>query len=516
MARKQKKVKRLFGNVPLKIHLYVQHHLFTLVFICRACRLWSAPYDGIDPPPQEYRSGTPGEDAEDEEEIVGRVKSDSICSLVITPPPSALSPTPSSSDTVSTSNQAGRASSALELEWDDIFADEDLSLSPMTNAVLSNGGLTSEAERRCTPPLPPRHIQEMRRSATKLVRGSYVEESEFQDDVLVYDLVAQKDTKAAILERIMAANRRARGSISKGQRASTATPTTTWRTVMETVNSIMSTRRRSEDYGKEVTRRRRSEDCVNDMDEEEDEVKEITDQGELQGCPRFANGSDAKNHIIDECDDAEEDGQQNDNLRDISTCNNHLHTTQQLHKPQSLAPTTTLPNGHCESEPSVSTTNAKSLSLPENKVAHNNNNNNFLSQYRELMLSLGVEPDCEDITDDTTTFRKRVQELRQKLEEEEEELSAGVCFSSSQGDAEREEEDEVMEEEEEEDRRSDTDKGSLSRGVPFTGMYRVRVQKHFHLDITEVVLLTCRSPMMQQVLSSASCCPDWRTSLKTP
>uniref|UniRef100_A0A3Q3WMA5 FHF complex subunit HOOK-interacting protein C-terminal domain-containing protein n=1 Tax=Mola mola TaxID=94237 RepID=A0A3Q3WMA5_MOLML len=133
----------------------------------RACRLWSAPYDGINPSPQRYR------------------------------------------------NQTGRASSALELEWDDIFFD------------------------RCTstpapPPLPPRHIQEMCRTATKLVHGLYVEESEFQNDVLVYDLVAQKDTKAAMLERKMAVNRQARGSITNIYRVST-----TGRTVIETVNSII-------------------------------------------------------------------------------------------------------------------------------------------------------------------------------------------------------------------------------------------------------------------------------------
>lgn len=35
----------------------------------------------------------------------------------------------------------------------------------------------------------------MRRSATLLVQGSYIEESDFQDDVMVYDLVAKKDAQ---------------------------------------------------------------------------------------------------------------------------------------------------------------------------------------------------------------------------------------------------------------------------------------------------------------------------------
>lgn len=43
---------------------------------------------------------------------------------------------------------------------------------------------------------PPQHLVEMRRSAISLVQGSYVEEDQFQDDVLVYSLVAQRDSHA--------------------------------------------------------------------------------------------------------------------------------------------------------------------------------------------------------------------------------------------------------------------------------------------------------------------------------
>ncbi|KAK2863266.1 hypothetical protein Q5P01_002799 [Channa striata] len=216
----------------------------------RACQFWSAPYDGIDPAPEECRPDTPGDDLDNEEELGPRVKSDSICSLVITPPPSVVSPTPSSSDTISTGNQAGRASSAMELEWDDIFAEDDPSLSVVTNATQGSGGATVGISTPTPPLLPPQHIQELKRTATKLVHGSYVEESEFQDDARVYDLVAQKDSKAAIVDRIMAANRRSRGGIANDRISTTAITTmltTTGRTVMETVNSIMSTRRRSEE-----------------------------------------------------------------------------------------------------------------------------------------------------------------------------------------------------------------------------------------------------------------------------
>uniref|UniRef100_A0A3B5AYW3 Protein FAM160A1-like n=1 Tax=Stegastes partitus TaxID=144197 RepID=A0A3B5AYW3_9TELE len=318
-------------------------------FVLRACRFWSAPYDGVDPPPH-----------------------DSIGSLVVTPPPSAASPTPSSSDTVSTGNQAGRTSSALELEWDDIFADEDSSA--VINMALANGGVTMETDRftvsPAPPPLPPRHIQEMRRSATRLVHGAYVEESEFQDDVLVYDLIAQKDTKAAILERIMVANRRFRGSISKGPRAPTAATTAAFPSVGRTSES-----------------------------------------------------------------------------RDLTL------------------------------------SNAKCPSLPDNRAT---SSSDLLSQYHELMLSLGVEPDCDDITDDISTFRKRVRALRQKLVEDEEELSAEFGFTSSLEDAEEEEEMEEEEEEEEEEERMKS--GSRKHGVPFTDVLSLLKSKHCSLDSHSPVL----------------------------
>ncbi|KAK5621121.1 hypothetical protein CRENBAI_013458 [Crenichthys baileyi] len=369
----------------------------------RACRFWSAAYDGFDPPPQEYRSDTPGDDIEDEEEFIQRLKSDSICSLVVLRPPSTLSPTPSSSETVSTSNQAGRAISAMELEWDDIFAEDDLASSSAI-FTLANGYVESEGCRFSPvppPPLPPRHIQEMRLTATKLVRGAYVEESEFQDDVIVYDLIAQKDTKTALFERIKASNQQSRENLSKTQRLSTAPTistvlTPTGKTVMQTVNNIMSTRRRSEDGGKEE--RRKSEDNGRSARRKSDGFGNGTKE-KGDGAPYIvSNGFDTKNHII-------------------------------------------FP--------------------PDNRITKND----FLSQYYELMLSLGLEPDSDDITDDIGTFRRRVRALRQKLAEEEEQSISDFGFSSSWDEAEQEGEVEAIEAEEMEEK-----KGSR-RQVPFTGPF---------------------------------------------
>lgn len=111
----------------------------------RACRIWSAPYDGRNPPP--------------EEKTQRRVTSQTITDIA--------------------------TSSGIELEWDDSF--DAGSTRP-----------TQEEQEETADPVPiqsepPRHIQELRKTATQLVKGSYIEESEFQNDVMVYDLVAQKD-----------------------------------------------------------------------------------------------------------------------------------------------------------------------------------------------------------------------------------------------------------------------------------------------------------------------------------
>ncbi|CAJ1085766.1 protein FAM160A1-like [Xyrichtys novacula] len=454
----------------------------------RACQHWSAPYDGTNPLPQEYRSDTPGNDKDNEQE---RIKSESISSLEMTPQALALSPTLSSSDTISTSNQAGRTNSVLELEWDDIFAEEDPSSPAVMNTPLSNGNVSMEVERSTSTPSPPGHIQELRRTATKLVHGSYVEESEFQDDVLVYDLVAKNDTKAAILERIMAANRRARGNVPNGQQVTVTTTTTTagtttkittmltttGRTVLETVNSIMSTRRRSEDGGKEE---RRSEDTGKEMgrrkDGREDEITRIDELGEPNGHEVYTNGHDAKNHIIGEYVDSDEDGKPcklKFNFNDATETRDRLQITH--HNTQHATPyslTAALHNGHSDFEKNAPLVpDAKPLELPVNNI---NNNNDFLTQYYELMRSLGVEPDCDNITDDIGEFRRRVRALRQKLEEEDglcEDLAFSPLWERRRKDVEEAEMEEEEEQEEGEEGRSRSKDGGRKNEVPFTGPF---------------------------------------------
>lgn len=55
-------------------------------------------------------------------------------------------------------------------------------------------GTVNEAQ----PTAPPKHIQEMKKSALMLIRGSYIEESDFNDDVMVYRLCADKDAQDSV------------------------------------------------------------------------------------------------------------------------------------------------------------------------------------------------------------------------------------------------------------------------------------------------------------------------------
>uniref|UniRef100_A0A3Q2XLF3 FHF complex subunit HOOK interacting protein 1Aa n=1 Tax=Hippocampus comes TaxID=109280 RepID=A0A3Q2XLF3_HIPCM len=106
----------------------------------QACRVWSAAYDGEDPPPEKYKH------------------------------PRTELPV-----------------NRLELEWDDSYD----ACPPGTAEPRPAPVSPHSAE-------PPKHIEEMRKSAILLVKGSYIEENEFQDDVKVYDLVAKKDTAATV------------------------------------------------------------------------------------------------------------------------------------------------------------------------------------------------------------------------------------------------------------------------------------------------------------------------------
>ncbi|XP_030631479.1 FHF complex subunit HOOK interacting protein 1Ab [Chanos chanos] len=144
----------------------------------QACRVWSAPYDGLNPSPEEYQDE--GEVREREEEKEDEESLPLSC-------PSTQPPTPCPPSETSSSSDRERVGTQLELEWDDTFDATPEGEGPQ---VSDSAALPTPVTEE-----PPKHIQEMRKNAIMLVKGSYIEESDFQDDVLVYSLIAQKDTR---------------------------------------------------------------------------------------------------------------------------------------------------------------------------------------------------------------------------------------------------------------------------------------------------------------------------------
>ncbi|XP_041958488.1 protein FAM160A1 isoform X1 [Alosa sapidissima] len=135
----------------------------------RACQVWSAPYDGEKPPPEEYQPSTLEE--------VGRPRAPTLSRRPPAVPQShrPLKPRPDPQ------RDSPAAPNLQELEWDDSY---------------DAGSAQPPAEPEVTKPMPvepPKHIQELRKNAIMLIKGSYIEESDFQNDVMVYNLVAQKD-----------------------------------------------------------------------------------------------------------------------------------------------------------------------------------------------------------------------------------------------------------------------------------------------------------------------------------
>ncbi|XP_063074446.1 FHF complex subunit HOOK-interacting protein 1A [Engraulis encrasicolus] len=133
----------------------------------RACQVWSAPYDGETPPPDEYQPSTLEE--------VGKPRASSLSRK---PPPQPRQPQKPRPDP---QRDSPAAPNLQELEWDDSY---------------DAGPAQPLPEPEVTQPMPvepPKHIQELRKNAIMLIKGAYIEESDFQNDVMVYNLVAQKD-----------------------------------------------------------------------------------------------------------------------------------------------------------------------------------------------------------------------------------------------------------------------------------------------------------------------------------
>ncbi|XP_041926547.1 protein FAM160A1 [Alosa sapidissima] len=162
-----------------------------------ACQVWSAPYDGLRPSPEDYREeeeerqqqgerqrGGAEREREEEDGVLPFISSSQALSPAATPVSVSISASISAPPPAADTSSGGQ-SAELEWEWDDMFE----SGMECVEAEAEQPAAARAVE-------PPQHLVEMRRSAISLVQGSYVEEAEFQDDVLVYSLIAQRDSRA--------------------------------------------------------------------------------------------------------------------------------------------------------------------------------------------------------------------------------------------------------------------------------------------------------------------------------
>ncbi|XP_069600164.1 FHF complex subunit HOOK-interacting protein 1A [Ranitomeya imitator] len=80
-----------------------------------------------------------------------------------------------------------------DLEWDDSY---DTGISP-------DSGTCSPQPPQDTmiPPEPPKHIQEMKKNAIMIIKGTYNEEDDFDNDAMVYMLCAEKDSVETQVEK---------------------------------------------------------------------------------------------------------------------------------------------------------------------------------------------------------------------------------------------------------------------------------------------------------------------------
>uniref|UniRef100_A0A8B9Z9K0 Family with sequence similarity 160 member A1 n=1 Tax=Buteo japonicus TaxID=224669 RepID=A0A8B9Z9K0_9AVES len=138
------------------------------------CKVWSALYDGVNPDPDTFIQTLAEENSTDVEYPMFRLQQ--------------RAPSTCSSSQVTPFGEKMQ----LELEWDDSY---DTGISPGSD-VSSPQPYDDLGSTEMQPPAePPKHIQEMKKNAIMLIKGSYIEESDFQDDVIVYRLCAQKDTQ---------------------------------------------------------------------------------------------------------------------------------------------------------------------------------------------------------------------------------------------------------------------------------------------------------------------------------
>ncbi|XP_029461992.1 protein FAM160A1 [Rhinatrema bivittatum] len=143
----------------------------SITLCMRDCQVWSSPYDGENPDPDSSLQELSEEESKKADYVMFRLQQRS----QVHPDSSQVTP-------LGTKIQ-------LELEWDDSY-DTGISSDTSSQQPVNEPDATLPAD-------PPKHIQEMKKNAIMRVKGSYIEESDFQDDVMVYRLCALKDARDA-------------------------------------------------------------------------------------------------------------------------------------------------------------------------------------------------------------------------------------------------------------------------------------------------------------------------------
>ncbi|KAM9329742.1 FHF complex subunit HOOK-interacting protein 1A [Gastrophryne carolinensis] len=132
------------------------------------CKVWSAPYDGENPDPETSFQAL----------LENSFKKGDF--------PTFRSAKRQTLGSFSSDNPSLGGRFQIDLEWDDSY---DTGISPDSGNCSPQP--TPDA---VLPPEPPKHIQELKKNAIMFIKGSYIEESDFQDDVMVYRLCAEKDS----------------------------------------------------------------------------------------------------------------------------------------------------------------------------------------------------------------------------------------------------------------------------------------------------------------------------------
>ncbi|XP_077156206.1 FHF complex subunit HOOK-interacting protein 1A isoform X1 [Paroedura picta] len=160
-------------NIDISYLQYLWDAQILILRCMKDCQVWSAPYDGEKPDPHTFIHTLVEEDSKNTRQPILRLhhRTRSNCS----------------------SSQLGEKMQ-LELEWDDSY-DTGISPGADTGSPQHDGDLGNVD--RQAPAEPPKHIQEMKKNAIMLIKGSYIEDSDFQDDVMVYRLCAENDVQEA-------------------------------------------------------------------------------------------------------------------------------------------------------------------------------------------------------------------------------------------------------------------------------------------------------------------------------